>query len=64
MECPNPLKVWVKATLGNIMGVTHMTPDHWLFSAYFTHFGHYFNSPYLKSFLKSKKFFYNRKPDM
>ena len=41
----DPLQVWVKATFGNIMGVTHMAPDHWFFSAYFTHFRHYFNSP-------------------
>ena len=45
MEGSDPLKVGVKATLRNIMGVTHMASDHWFFSAYFTHFRHYINSP-------------------
>lgn len=45
IECSDLLKVRVKASFRNIMGVAHVASDHWFFSAYFTHFRHYFNSP-------------------
>ena len=41
----DPLKVGVEATFRHIMGVAHVAPDHWLFSADFTHFRHYIHSP-------------------
>jgi len=63
IERSNPLKVRVKATFRNIMGVTHVAPDHGFFSAYFTHFRHDLILPEWKS-LSMNGFAHHRKPQI
>jgi hypothetical protein len=36
VHCADILQIWIKSSLGNIVGMAHIVTHHWLFPTYFT----------------------------